>query len=481
MVRFSAVFNVLGILHVFIGGCMLLPTAISFFYHDRDFTALLVISLLQILFGILVYFVTPVPDDIHPKEGYAIVAFGWVTVAAVGALPFYFSGAIPSYIDCFFETVSGYTTTGASILTNIESLPKGILFWRSLTHWLGGLGFILLSIAVLPLLGFGGMQLYRSEMTGPAPDKLKPRVQETARILWSVYVLFTICEIVLLMVGGMTLYDAACHTFGTMGTGGFSTKNASIGYYHSAYIDIIVIVFMIIAGTNFRLHYKALKGNIKAYIRDEEFRFFISILMIASLTIFLDVYLKTRVNPGETLRSAVFQVVSLDTTTGFVTADYEKWSWFSQFILFTLLFCGSCAGSTSGSQKMMRILMLIKYGIAEIKRLIHPNAVIPVRFNGSSVSSEIMGKILGFCLTYVSVWGIGSLLLMLFGSDMITSMGGVATCLGGVGPGLGDVGPMDNYYHLHWMSKIVLSGEMLLGRLEIYPFIVLFHPSFWKK
>jgi len=460
---------------------MLLPTVIALYYGEGDAAALFISSVISILAGFIAYRLTRISGDITPKEGFAVVTFGWIIVALFGSLPFYLSGAISSYVDCFFETMSGFTTTGASILTNIEGLPKGILFWRSLTHWLGGMGIILLSIAILPILGIGGMQLFKAEVPGPTSDKLSPRVKETARILWYVYAIFTVIEIMLLKIGGMTLYDAACHTFGTMATGGFSTKNASIGHYDSAYFDYVIIFFMFVAGTNFSLHYKALKGDVKAYWRDQEFKFYLRMNVVLIVIVLIDVMLTTK-NPALlSLRHAVFQVISIGTTTGYGTADYEQWSAVSQFILFILMFIGGCAGSTGGGMKIMRILLLLKYAVAELKKAFHPDAILPVKFNNNIVSLDVITKILGFFLLFVLLFVVSTLVMAMMGLDFMTAIGAVAASIGNIGPGLGGVGPTDNYAAIPVAGKLLLTVLMLVGRLEVFTVVVLFHPAFWKK
>ncbi|MFC1514130.1 TrkH family potassium uptake protein [candidate division KSB1 bacterium] len=481
MIRVSVILNVLGLLLVFIGLFMLIPAGIAFYYGDGDFQAILVSAALSIFVGLLSFYFTNIPDDIRPKEGFSIVTFGWFAVTLFGALPFYFSASIPSFIDCFFETMSGFTTTGASILNDIEGLPRGILFWRSLTHWLGGMGIILLSLAILPILGVGGMQLYKAEVPGPTSDKLSPRVRQTAKILWYVYVLFTFIEILLLKLGGMTLYDASCHTFGTMATGGFSTKGASIGHYNSAYFDIVIIVFMLIAGTSFSLHYKALRGNFKVYLKDQEFRYFMGLMLVITLLIFMNVYTSSHETAGKALRDSAFQVVSIGTTTGYGTADYEQWNTFSQILLFTLMFVGGCAGSTGGGMKIVRIALLVKYSISELKKAIHPDAVIPIRFNGRPVSSEIINKILSFSLLFLGLFVVSTIIMSLMGLDFLTAMGAVAASIGNIGPGLANVGPTDNYADIPAAGKFLLSMLMLIGRLEVFTVLVVFHPSFWKK
>lgn len=481
MIRPATIIKILGLLLIFTGCFMLIPAVIALIYGDGDAPALFVSVAISLFAGGLAYHFTSIKGDITPKEGFAVVSFGWIVVALFGSLPFYLSGAIPSYIDCFFETMSGFTTTGASILNNIEGLPRGVLFWRSLTHWLGGMGIILLSVAILPILGIGGMQLFKAEVPGPTSDKLSPRVKETARILWYVYAIFTILEIMLLKIGGMSLFDSACHTFGTMATGGFSTKNTSLGQYNSAYFDYVVIIFMFIAGTNFSLHYKALKGDMRVYWRDQEFRFYLSMMALFAVIIFADIIMTTESSFALSVRHSVFQVVSIGTTTGYGTADYEQWSAISQFILFCLMFIGGCAGSTGGGMKVMRIMILLKYAIAEIKKSFHPDAVIPVKFNDNIVSLEVITKILGFFLLFIILFVVSTIIMAMMGLDFMTAIGAVAASIGNIGPGLGAVGPTDNYAAIPAAGKMLLTLLMLVGRLEVFTVVVLFHPSFWKK
>ena len=377
--------------------------------------------------------------------------------------------------------MSGFTTTGASILNNIEALPHGLLFWRSFTHWLGGMGIILLSLAILPLLGIGGMQLFKAEVPGPTPDKLTPRIKHTAELLWGVYVFVSLVEAVLLKVAGMDWFDAFCHTFGTMATGGFSTKNASIGYYNSALIDYIIVTFMIIAGMNFTLHYRALRGKPLVYFKDREAIFFLIVIVIAIVFICIDVFPGTYDNFFESVQKSVFQVVSIITTTGYGTADYEQWRFSSHVILFILMFMGGCAGSTGGGMKIIRSLILIKFGLNEIKRLIHPHAVLPVRVGNMPISREIVTNIAGFFLLYITLFVIGILVMSGLGLDFETSFGSVAATINNIGPGLGDVGPMDNYSKIPVFGKWFLSFLMLAGRLEVFTVLILFTPSFWRK
>jgi trk system potassium uptake protein TrkH len=417
--------------------------------------------------------------DLRPKEGFAIVTLAWTAFSLFGALPYMIAGAIPSFTNAFFETMSGFSTTGATILTDIEVLPHGLLFWRSLTHWIGGLGIIVLSIAILPFLGVGGMQLYRAELRSAA-DRLTPRITETAKILWGVYVTFTFVEAGLLMLGGMSLFDALCHSFGTLATGGYSTKNASVGAYGSAYIDWVVIFFMLVAGTNFSLHYRFLKGDFKAYFRNTEFRFFMTLLGLAVIIILTDTALRYD-SMGNAFRDTLFQVSSILTTTGYGTADYEQWSFTSQFILFMLMFFGGCAGSTGGGMKMMRVHVVVKFVYAEITRLVHPHAVIPVRVGKDALSREVVANIVGYFILYMLVFAAGVVVMTGLNLDMRTAFGAVAATLSNIGPGLGAVGPTDNYAEIPATGKWVLSALMLMGRLELYTVLILLSPSYWKK
>ncbi len=466
---------------MFLAIAMLLPIPFSLHYGDAVHFQLLFSAIITFVCGLIGFKSTRFERDLRPKEGFAVVTFGWVSFSIFGSLPFLISGTIPSFTNAFFETMSGFTTTGATILTDIESLPEGILFWRSLTHWIGGMGIIVLSLAILPFLGVGGMQLFKAEVPGPTADKLTPRITQTAKILWGVYVLISAAETALLMLGGMSLFEALCHTFGTMATGGFSTRNASIGSYNSAYVDYVVIFFMLLAGTNFALHYRFLRGNFKAYFRNREFLVFFSIIIAATILIGLDTFLLRYENAALALRKTLFQVVSILTTTGYGTADYEQWAFSSQFILFIMMFMGGCAGSTGGGMKIMRIFILVKFVFSEFTRLLHPHAVVPVRIGNSSVSREVATNVVGFFILFMLLFVIGVLAMSSMGLDMATSFGAVAASLGNIGPGLGKVGPTDHYAHIPLIGKWVLALLMLMGRLEVFTVIILFSPSYWRK
>lgn len=460
---------------------MLLPLPFSFYYGETDYGALITSAILTALIGLISVRFSSREQEVRPKEGFAIVTFGWLALSLFGSLPFMISGTIPSFTNAFFETMSGFTTTGATTLSNIEVLPHGILFWRSLTHWLGGMGIIVLSLAILPFLGVGGMQLFKAEVPGPVADKLTPRVTETAKILWGVYLLLTVLETGLLMLGGMSVFDALCHTFGTMATGGYSTRNASVGAFNSSYIDYVIIFFMLLAGTNFSLHYRFLRGNFKVYIQNREFLFFLSLVGLATFFVGLDTFSHHYESLGETLRDTLFQVVSILTTTGFGTADYEKWAFSSQFILFVLMFIGGCAGSTGGGMKVIRIYILVQFVFSEFVRLLHPRAVVPVRLGNTVIPREVVMNVLGFFILFILLFVAGVFMMSSFGLDIETSFGAVAATLGNIGPGLGNVGPTDHYGHLPVLAKWGLSVLMLMGRLEIYTVIILFSPAFWRK
>ncbi len=420
-------------------------------------------------------------NHLSHRDGVAIVTFGWVAAALFGALPFLMTGAIPDFTNAFFESMSGFTTTGASILNDIESLPKSILLWRSLTQWLGGMGIIVLSIAILPFLGVGGMQLYKAEIPSPVVDKLKPRISETAKVLWKVYILITAAEVVLLIFGGLGLFDAVCHAFCTMPTGGFSTKNASIAHFSSLYIHLVIIIFMLLAGINFSLHYKLLTGNWEAFWRDSEFKVFTALVGIFTLAVVLDIYGNIYTSLGDAVKYGLFQVSSIITTTGFVTADFDQWPSLSQQILLGCMFLGAMAGSTGGGIKIMRVILLIKHGYQEIFRIIHPHAVTVVKLGGKPIPQDILRGIWGFFILFIGLFIVATLAMAALGLDMISSFAAVAASIGNIGPGLGLVGPVKNYLAVPVAGKWILIFCMLLGRLEIYTVIALLTPEFWRK
>jgi trk system potassium uptake protein TrkH len=476
--------HITGALLMCIGLTMLFPLAFSLYYADAGIMPLVESLLVTVIFGLVLFVGCKSSDPvgaISHREGMAITALGWFAAGVFGALPFYFGGLSAHVVDCLFESFSGFTTTGASILTNIEAVPKGLLFWRSLTHWLGGMGIIVLSLAILPFLGVGGMQLYKAEVPGPVPDKLRPRIKDTAMLLWKVYILFSLLETILLMLGGMSLFDALCHTFGTMATGGFSTKNASIAYFSSVYIDVVITIFMLIAGINFTLHFQLLRGKPQIMWRDSEFRFFMGLFLIFTLVTTISILGTIYPSPGQSLQYAVFQVASILTTTGYCTANFELWPSLPQCILLLCMFIGGSAGSTGGGMKCMRILLLAKHAYQEIIRLIHPRAVIRVKLGKQVVPPEVMSGIWGFFLLWLGLLFFSVFLVAATGVDVLTSFASVLACIGNIGPGLGSVGPADNYAMIPALGKWVLMLCMLLGRLEIFTVIILFVPEFYRK
>lgn len=471
------------LLILFLGISMAAPLLASFLYKDDCTRALLLSMIVTCSLGLLLLlFIKPRKNiQLNHRDGIAVVTLGWITAGLAGTLPYIFSGAIPDFTNAYFEAISGFTTTGASILTDIECLPEGILLWRSQTQWLGGMGIIVLSIAILPFLGVGGMQLYKAEIPSPVVDKLKPRISETAKTLWKVYLSITILEVIMLVAGGMSFFDSLCHAFCTLPTGGFSTKNTSIAHYNSSYFDGVFILFMLLAGINFSLHYRMLRGDLTIFGKDTECRVFLFVVSFLTLIIALDIYGTVYDSLSTAFRYAAFQVSSIITTTGFVTADYEKWPALSQLILFICMFLGAMAGSTGGGIKIMRVMLLIKHAYQQVFRIIHPHAVTTVKLGKNPVSQDIISSIWGFFILYLVLFVTASLIMAYLGLDMVSAFSSVAASIGNIGPGLGEVGPVKNYLLIPEAGKWVLISCMLLGRLEIYTVIVLVTPEFWRK
>ncbi|MDQ7830296.1 MAG: TrkH family potassium uptake protein [Desulfovibrionaceae bacterium] len=482
--RWPFVLKIIGALVACVGLCMLFPIAFALYYGDGGLGPLTVSMLASIGFGLALFLACTNPTPamgMNHREGLAVTTLGWVAAAFAGALPFYLAGMLPSLTDCLFESMSGFTTTGASVLDDIEAVGHGLLFWRSMTHFLGGMGIIVLTLAILPFLGVSGMQLYKAEVPGPTPDKLRPRIKDTAATLWGVYLLFSLLQTVLLLFGGMNLFDALCHTFGTMATGGFSTKNASVSAFDSAYIDWVITMFMLLASLNFALHYYVLLGRPRTMARDPEFRLFVTLYAVFAVLVAVNVLGQYQGDPGQAARYGAFQVASILSTTGFATANFEIWPPLSQCILVLAMFIGGCAGSTAGGMKCMRVMVLGRHAHREIFRLIHPRAVIGVKLGGRVVAPEIIGAMWGFVALWLGLAGISTLVLAACGLDMVTAFTAVLACIGNVGPGFGSVGPMDNYSQLPDAAKWCLILCMLLGRLEIYTVVTLFAPAFYRK
>ncbi len=466
---------------------ILMATAIPFsiYYNTSDLYPIIYSALITLASGFIITQLTKKNknDEVKKREGFLIVAAGWIAMSIFGSLPYVISGVIPNYTDAFFETISGFTTTGATILDNIESLPEGILFWRSMTQWIGGMGIIVLTIAILPLLGVGGMELFASEAPGPTKDKIHPRIKETAKRLWFIYFSLTVLECILLMLTGMSFFDAINHSLTTMSTGGFSTKQDSIAHFNTPGVQYIIITFMLIAGTNFTLLYFGFKLKFKKFWNNDEFKWYIAaVLSLTTIVIgFLYIHHLNYPSFEENFRAVLFQVTSIITTTGFATTDYTTWGSFVTFLFFLLLFTGASAGSTSGGMKLVRIVLLMKNGLLEFKRRLHPNAVVPVHLNGHGVSSKIIYNLLAFVFFYLFMFVLGAILLTFFGLNFIDAISASATSLGNVGPGIGSIGPSSTFAHLPSEAKWVLSLLMLLGRLELFTIAILFTPYFWKR
>lgn len=483
----------MGVLLLFNGLFMLFAAIMSGVYNDGATMDIALASIVTMFVGVsAMYFTRNHKKEVKRKEGYIIVTFGWIVMSISGMLPYLFSGTIPDVTNAFFETISGYTTTGATILDDIEVLPEGVLVWRSLTHWIGGMGIIVLAIAILPLLGIGGMQLFAAEAPGPSADKLHPRITDTAKRLWYIYVGYTLAETILLKLAGMSFFDALNHSLATLSTGGFSTKNASLAYWNDQpLIQYIVIFFMFLAGSNFVLSYFAFKGKVQRVLRDEEFKFYTGFIVVFSITVALVVFYKANVPVSEyhpmpygefesAFRHALFQIVSVITTTGFVTADFTNWTPFVKVFFFGLFFLGGSAGSTAGGIKVMRHLLIIKNGLLEFKRTLHANAVIPVRYNNKTVREHIVYNVIAFFVLYMLLFIIGSLGLSFLGLDFESSVGGAASSLGNVGPALGSLHPLSNFNGLPMLGKWWCGFLMLLGRLELFTVLIILTPYFWK-
>lgn len=482
MVNFRVIGYILGVLLLIESAFLFICIFISLLFGENDARYFLISSGISFIVGFFLWWRhRKVEKQMGKRDGYIIVSLVWIVFSIFGSLPFYFSGQIPSYTDAFFETISGFTTTGASILNDIESLSHGMLFWRSLTQWLGGMGIIVLSLAILPVLGIGGMQLFIAEVPGPTPDKLHPRVTGTAKRLWGIYIIYTITEIVLLAIGGMPLFDAVCHAFTTMATGGYSTKQASIAYYSSPFIQYVITIFMFIAGINFTLSYFALHRKFNKVWTNEEFRTYFWLIVAFTLMVSIGLLVTSGEHPEKCFRHALFQVVSIVTTTGYVTTDYMAWFPILTFLIFLLMFVGGSAGSTGGGIKVVRIMLMFKNSYLELKRLIHPNAVIPARLNKQGVPSNIIINVLAFIAFYFVMVFVGMMVMSAMGYNLETSVGAVAATLGNIGPGIGAVGPIENYAHLPDVGKWFLSFLMLIGRLELFTVLVLFTPTFWKE
>lgn len=477
----GVIVKVLGNIIMLEGASMFLPLLVSIIYKQEDTVAFVICIALT---GVLGFAMSRFPrqsNTIKIKEGVVIVSLGWLLISIFGAMPFVFSGAVESFIDALFETVSGFTTTGATVIDNVEALPKGLLFWRSFTHWIGGMGILAFTVAFLPAMGVGSFQLYKAESPGPTVDKIVPRLRDSAKILYSIYIGFTVLQIILLVLGGMSLFESALYTFGSVGTGGFSTRNNSVGAYNSTYIHIVIAVFMFLCGVNFQLYYVMLKGRIKEALKDQELRFYIGVVGMSVILIALNIHFSIYNNFGKSLRDSFFQVSSIITTTGYSTANYDTWPTFSKAILFMLMFIGGCAGSTAGGIKCIRILVALKMIKREIMKIFHPRAVVPVKLGHKVLSNDMLISISSFSILYILIFVLSTLAVSLEGVDLVSASSAVAATLGNIGIGLGLAGPAHTFSQFSELSKVIFSFLMLVGRLELFTVLALFSKKFWKN
>jgi trk system potassium uptake protein TrkH len=481
MLNKKFIFHILGILLVVESFFLFLSAAVAYYYHDPDFPAFITSGSIAFIVGAMGFLLTRKCQRIvHKREGYIIVCLVWIVFAAFGCLPYVFSHHVPEFTDAFFETLSGFTTTGISIFTDVESLPHGLLFWRATTQWIGGMGIIVLSLAILPFLNIGGMQLFAAEVPGITYIKLTPKLNGTAIRLWLIYVFFTVLEAILLKLSGMDTFDAVCHALSTMATGGFSTKNDNIAHYSSPQIQYIIIAFMFLSGINFTILYYAITIQFTKLRRNEEFFYYTIFILLFSFIVFVSL-LQLSKPLEETIRVALFNTVSIITTTGFVTTDFQFWPLIAINLIFVMLFIGGSTGSTGGGLKVIRVVVIIKNVYYELRRIVHPRAVIPLRINKKSVSNAIVSNILIFVTVYILIFAFGAIVLTFIGLDFETAIGAALTSISNAGPGFGKVSSPMSYASFPDSAKWVLSVLMLVGRLEIFTVLALITPQFWKK
>lgn len=479
--NFKMILKSLGVVVSIEALCMLPSLIVSLIYQQGDARSFLYSIIITIAVGVLLFLIRPKSTNFYARDGFAVVALSWILMSLFGSLPFLFSGAIPSPIDAFFETVSGFSTTGSTILQDIESLPKGILFWRSFTHWIGGMGVLVLTLAVLPTVGASSFHIMKAEATGPSTEKLVPKLGQTAKILYAIYTVMTTMQVILLLVAKMPLYDALIHAFGSAGTGGFSNRNLSVGAYGNVAIEVIITVFCFLFGINFSLYFQILKGNFRNFFKDEEFHFYLGTVVVSILFITIQLLSKGVFNLGESLRHSSFQVVNTITTTGYSSTDFNLWPSFSKLILLILMFFGASAGSTGGGMKCIRIILLLKAARREVARIIHPRAIHTVKSGGKVVDEDILSETKTFFFIHMAIFAVSFLLVSLEGKDLTSTVTSVIATLSNVGPGLEIVGPTGNFADFSVLSKFVFSFCMIAGRLEIIPMLILFSPQAWKK
>lgn len=481
MINFRIIARIFGLLLIFEGLFMLVSAGVSYFYKEPAMSSFIYSAIISIITGVIVF--TPLRNEeriFSNKEGYIIITGTWLIFSLFGMLPFLLSGSITRFEDAFFESMSGFTTTGATILTNVESMPHGILFWRSLTQWLGGISIIFISLSALPVLKSMNIQLANSEFSGHSPDKIHPRIMEAAKRLTIIYITLTIIEVILLVIAGLTPFDAVCHSFSTLSTGGFSTNNEGIAAYGSPYVKIIITVFMFIAGTNMATIYFGIKGNFKKVLGNNEFVFYFFLCFVFILISYFVLYFGNGLPSGKAFMEGSFNVVSIITTTGFYTNDYSNWSNLMRMILFILMFTGGTSGSTSGGIKIIRLILITKNSRLELIRLIHPSGYLPVRHNRHTIPQSTIFNLLVFITIYFIFLCFGALIITFMDYDIITSFSTSASMLANIGPGIGSFGPFSNYSDLPGAGKIFLAGLMLLGRLEFFAVMILFTKNFYK-
>ncbi len=482
--RLSVVYHYSALLLVGVGIAMVLPLTFSICYGESDTWAFSISILVTIVSGLLLFFVTPQNKKVSLtiREALALVTLSWILVSAFGALPYQIHGTFSSYIDSFFESMSGFTTTGASVLTSIESEPHGILLWREFTQWLGGMGIVVLFVALFPLIGVGTAYLFEAESPGPEVQRLSSHIRDTAKKIWLIYIGLTLLETVLLiLIGHLSFFDSLSQSFGTMATGGFSTKDASIGGFDSLATHIIILCFMLMAGINFALYYSFLwRRSLKTFWDNSEFRFYICIMLCAFLLMAWDLLANSDYSTAKAFEETAFTSASLQTSTGFAVSNYDMWPVFSRAALLTLMLIGGCAGSTAGGVKVVRIVVLFKYAIRQIRMAIHPGTIISIRIGGRVISEKIISRIIGFTVLYAGVLITGVLIMIGLGYDMTTSVSSIIATVGNVGPGLGSIGPEGNYAFISMPGKIVLMICMFIGRLEIFSVLALISPEFWR-
>lgn len=477
---YGIVSKILGNIFILESILMLPSLFISIINNGSDIKAFLITIILTFLLGVILSIRKDYKRSINAKEGIAIVALSWMFISMIGALPLYISG-YASYIDALFETVSGFTTTGATVLENVESLPMGILFWRSFTHWIGGMGILVFTLSLLPALGIGGFQIFKAESPGPVAGKIAPRMKDTAKILYMIYFTITISQVILLKLAGMSFFESLIYTFGSVGTGGLATKSASVGAYDNIYIHLIIGFFMLISGINFSLYYAIYKGKAKEAVKDEEMKLYLVIVTLAVILITFNIYKVNYSSFGLALKDAFFQVTSIITTTGYSTTNFDLWPNFSKAILVLLMFLGGCAGSTAGGMKIIRILVLLKLIKREISLMFHSRAVIPIKINGKAMSEETITSISSFMSLYMIILAISTILISLEGVDLVTAFTSVAATIGNIGPGLNLVGPANTFSFYSPLAKVYFSFLMLLGRLELFTILALIAPVNWRK